>query len=323
MNVSVVMAVRDGERHLAEALASIHAQTVAPLEILLVDGGSHDATREIAVAHGARVIAQRGDTLADAYNTGIEDARGDVVAFLSYDDTGCRASSSCSSSASAPPTPASATPSSSSTATRPPGFRAELLDGPRAGARDGGARRAARPVRARGRPARGRFAGRRRRLVRAREGPRPRGRGAAGDAAAQARARGVDRAHLGDAADPAPARLGRAQARAGGGVVPVRDGERYLEAALRSLLDQTRPPDELIVVDDGSRDGSASLAEALGARVLRRPPLGAAAARNAGVRATSADLLAFLDADDLAEPRRSSCRRRRSPLGSTRSSATA
>ena len=40
MNVSVVMAVRDGERYLAEALASVHAQTVAPLEILLVDGGS-------------------------------------------------------------------------------------------------------------------------------------------------------------------------------------------------------------------------------------------------------------------------------------------
>ena len=96
MNVSVVMAVRDGERYLAEALASVHAQTVAPLEILLVDGGSTDATREIADGAGARVIEQRGDTLADAYNTGIEDARGDVVAFLSTTTCGCRASSSCS-----------------------------------------------------------------------------------------------------------------------------------------------------------------------------------------------------------------------------------
>ena len=86
-------------------------------------------------------------------------------------------------------------------------------------------------------------------------------------------------------------------------VVPVRDGERYLEAALRSLLDQTRPPDDIVVVDDGSRDGSA-IAEALGVRVLRRPATGVAAARNAGVHATTADLLAFLDADDLAEPRR-------------------
>ena len=80
------MAVRDGERYLAEALASVRAQTVAPLEIVLVDGGSTDATREIAERGGARVIQQRGDTLADAYNTGIEASRGDVVAFLSHDD---------------------------------------------------------------------------------------------------------------------------------------------------------------------------------------------------------------------------------------------
>ena len=87
-------------------------------------------------------------------------------------------------------------------------------------------------------------------------------------------------------------------------VVPVRDGERYLAAALRSLLEQTRPPDELIVVDDGSRDGSAAIAEALGVRVLRRPPEGVAAARNAGARAASGALLGFLDADDLADRRR-------------------
>ena len=106
--------------------------------------------------------------------------------------------------------------------------------------------------------------------------------------------------------------------------MPVRDGERYLEAALRSLLDQTRPPDELVVVDDGSRDGSAALAEALGVRVLRRPALGVAAARNAGVAATSADLVGFLDADDLAEPRRLELQvAALAPRASTPSSATA
>jgi len=87
-------------------------------------------------------------------------------------------------------------------------------------------------------------------------------------------------------------------------VVPVRDGERYLGAALRSLLDQERPPDEIVVADDGSSDGSAALAEELGARVLRLPPRGPAVARNAGVAATTGELLGFLDADDLARPRR-------------------
>jgi glycosyltransferase involved in cell wall biosynthesis len=86
MTVSVVMAVLDGELYLAEALASVRVQTVAPLELLLVDGGSRDGTRALAAGHGVRVLDQQGDTLADAYNTGIRAARGDVVAFLSHDD---------------------------------------------------------------------------------------------------------------------------------------------------------------------------------------------------------------------------------------------
>ena len=60
----------------------------------------------------------------------------------------------------------------------------------------------------------------------------------------------------------------------------------------------------MIVVDNGSRDGSAAIAEALGARVLRQANLGPAVARNVGVRAARAGLIGFLDADDLAMPRR-------------------
>jgi glycosyltransferase involved in cell wall biosynthesis len=125
------MAVRDGARHLAEALASVETQTVAPLEVLLVDGGSRDRTRAIAEDHGVLVLDQDGDTLADAYNTGIRAARGEVVAFLSYDDVWLprklerqlatlATAEACVCHAEffldGPP---------------PPGFRAELLDGPR------------------------------------------------------------------------------------------------------------------------------------------------------------------------------------------------
>jgi len=87
-------------------------------------------------------------------------------------------------------------------------------------------------------------------------------------------------------------------------IVPVRDGERYLAAALQSLLDQEHPPDELIVADDGSADASAAIAAAHGARVLRLPGPGPAAARNAGVQAATGELIGFLDADDLAHPQR-------------------
>jgi glycosyltransferase involved in cell wall biosynthesis len=84
-------------------------------------------------------------------------------------------------------------------------------------------------------------------------------------------------------------------------VVPVRDGARYLPAALASLFQQTLPPDEVIVVDDGSTDGSAAIAEAIGGvRVIRSSARGPAAARNVGVLAASGDLIGFLDADDAA-----------------------
>ena len=82
-------------------------------------------------------------------------------------------------------------------------------------------------------------------------------------------------------------------------VVPVRDGGRDFERCLRALRASDYPEEvELIVVDDGSIDGSAELAGTLGARVLRHErPLGPAAARNAGALAATAPLLFFVDAD--------------------------
>lgn len=67
---------------------------------------------------------------------------------------------------------------------------------------------------------------------------------------------------------------------------------------MASLRAQTEPSSEVIVVDDGSRDGSAAEAEAAGARVLRqRTPQGPAHARNAGAAIAEGDVLVFLDAD--------------------------
>ena len=86
VTVSVVIPVRNGGDLLADALASIRAQTHPVLEVLVVDGASADDTVAVAEAAGATVLAQDGPTLSDAYNTGILAARGTHVAFLSHDD---------------------------------------------------------------------------------------------------------------------------------------------------------------------------------------------------------------------------------------------
>lgn len=86
-------------------------------------------------------------------------------------------------------------------------------------------------------------------------------------------------------------------------VVPCRDAAAFLAEALASVAAQTRAPAEVVVVDDGSRDGSADIARAAGAIVHRlTTPVGNAEARNLGVRATRAPLIAFLDADDAWYP---------------------
>jgi Glycosyl transferase family 2 len=88
-------------------------------------------------------------------------------------------------------------------------------------------------------------------------------------------------------------------------IVPVRDGERFLAEAIESVLAQDYAPLELIVVDDGSVDGSARIAGSYQqVRLLRLPGHGVAAARNAGVEAASGELLAFLDQDDVWSPRK-------------------
>jgi glycosyltransferase involved in cell wall biosynthesis len=91
-------------------------------------------------------------------------------------------------------------------------------------------------------------------------------------------------------------------------VIPTYNRLPLLMEAVASVRAQTLGDWELVVVDDGSADGSAEAVEALGdarIRVLRLPPTGnVAALRNAGVRAGSGDWVAFLDSDDVWEPRK-------------------
>jgi glycosyltransferase involved in cell wall biosynthesis len=86
-------------------------------------------------------------------------------------------------------------------------------------------------------------------------------------------------------------------------IVPVRDMEQYLGEALRSVLAQTYRPLELIVIDDGSRDGSARVARSFPeVNLLEQENRGVAAARNRGIEQSRGELVAFLDADDVWEP---------------------
>ncbi len=87
-------------------------------------------------------------------------------------------------------------------------------------------------------------------------------------------------------------------------IIPVFNGERYLAEAIHSALDQTRLPIEIIVVDDGSIDGSAPIVHEIiplatvPIRYEYQSNRGPAAARNRGLAAAQGDLIAFLDADD-------------------------
>lgn len=87
-------------------------------------------------------------------------------------------------------------------------------------------------------------------------------------------------------------------------VMPAYNARPYLEQAIRSVLDQDYPAIELIVVDDGSSDGTPDDAARFGARVrvLRQHNAGPAAARNKGMAAARGELIAFLDADDVWLP---------------------
>jgi glycosyltransferase involved in cell wall biosynthesis len=87
-------------------------------------------------------------------------------------------------------------------------------------------------------------------------------------------------------------------------IIPTHNRQRLLAIAIDSVLGQSFDDFELLVIDDGSNDGTEELVASYGNRVryIFQENLGAAAARNTGVRAASNELLAFLDSDDRFAP---------------------
>ena len=85
-------------------------------------------------------------------------------------------------------------------------------------------------------------------------------------------------------------------------VIPAYNAEEFIEEALQSVRAQSAQPREVIVVDDGSTDRTATIAESCGVKVIRQSNLGLSAARNAAIRVASQDWIALLDADDIWEP---------------------
>jgi glycosyltransferase involved in cell wall biosynthesis len=87
-------------------------------------------------------------------------------------------------------------------------------------------------------------------------------------------------------------------------IIPAFRAAHTISRALESVLAQTRVPDEILVVDDGSPDNLAAALAEYRDRVtlIRKPNGGAASARNLGIERSRGDFLAFLDADDYWEP---------------------
>jgi glycosyltransferase involved in cell wall biosynthesis len=88
-------------------------------------------------------------------------------------------------------------------------------------------------------------------------------------------------------------------------VIPLYNKKPHIDRALNSVLAQTNPPQEIVVIDDGSTDGGGEIVKTFTdprIRLIRQENCGCGVARNRGVQLATGELIAFLDADDAWKP---------------------
>ena len=85
--VSVIIPVYNGENYLSQAIDSVIDQTYSPIELIIVDDGSTDKSKEIASSYSqVNYVYQENQGVAIARNTGIFKSQGEYIAFLDQDD---------------------------------------------------------------------------------------------------------------------------------------------------------------------------------------------------------------------------------------------
>ena len=85
--VSVIIAVKNSERYLAQCLDSVAAQTFNDYEVLVVDGKSTDTTESVARSYDKVIFFQQdSEGFANAWNCGVRRARGEFISFIDSDD---------------------------------------------------------------------------------------------------------------------------------------------------------------------------------------------------------------------------------------------
>lgn len=90
-------------------------------------------------------------------------------------------------------------------------------------------------------------------------------------------------------------------------IVPVYNAEKYLDKCINSIIDQSYRDFEVLLIDDGSSDGSAEICDTHASkdpriRVIHKSNGGSASARNLGLKLAKGDYIAFVDADDYVDP---------------------
>jgi glycosyltransferase involved in cell wall biosynthesis len=87
-------------------------------------------------------------------------------------------------------------------------------------------------------------------------------------------------------------------------IIPAFNGSRFIAKAIESVLAQTRPADEIIVVDDGSTDGTAEIASKYPVALIQQANAGVSVARNRAIAEAKSSWIAFLDQDDWYHPQK-------------------